>query len=173
MLHLEEMAALHPIRLRSEGFEMSSVDELRLMVENLSFRKHQFSNAERQLIEFADLYRKLDPSRADQLRSFFDSKDRLGLFRTAASLFRRYFPDAVEAQKTRLFQCLFATYSFDNLGFGYDSVLDIIDISSLLEDQDSLLAKETWLPFKGLTTNQIAASNLENHLLGDTIAPAS
>ena len=58
-------------------------------------------------------------------------------------------------------------YSFDNLGFGYDSVLDIIDISTLLRDDDERLAKEAWLPFKDLKTNKTAQKNLKNKLFGD------
>lgn len=61
----------------------------------------------------------------------------------------------------------FAMYSFDNLGYGYDSVLDIIDISTLLRDDDERLAKEAWLPFKDLTTNKTAQKNLKNKLFGD------
>jgi hypothetical protein len=150
---------------------MCAIEDLLLVVEELSFRKYEYSDAESQLSDFANRFVELDPNSADQLRECFDSKVRLGLFRTASSLFRHSFPTALGVQKARLLRIVFAMYSFDNLNFGYDSVLDVIDISKLLQDQERCLAKEAWLPFKKLTTNKIAQGNLENHLFGEIILP--
>ncbi len=150
---------------------MCTINGLQLLVETFKFAKQGYSSAEEQLIEFANLYAKLDPGSADQLRASIDSKVRLGLFGTASSLFQHSFPKAAETQRVRLLRIVFAMYSFDNLGFGYDSVRHIIDISKFIREEHELLAKKAWLPFRELTTNQIARNNLENHIFGGIQPP--
>ncbi len=145
---------------------MTDINTVYDIVNSIKFEYKDYLGAELQLLEFADNYAKLSPEEAEELRSVFDSKQRLGLFATSTSLFRKCFTEADAAQKDRLCKIFFALYSFDNLDFGYDSLLHVMSVADQIKAHRDL-AKKHWNQFKVLTSRSNAIGNLENKLFFD------
>lgn len=142
---------------------MSRIDAAYDIVTNFQFKANDYSEAGVQFLRFSEEFVQLNASEADTLRSVFDSKDRFTLFGIAASVFRERIEDSEKRQKSNLCRIFFALYSFDNLEFGYDSLLYLEENSGKFKKIQEL-AKESWLPFKALTTNELAWKNLENKI---------
>ena len=142
---------------------MTKVEELFELMGGLTFEKHGYAEAERQLTAFAGLYVALSPEEVRMLRGKVDGKKRLGLFQIASSIVMRLFHAAEIEQKRRLFNIMFATYSFDNLGFGYDTLIYLNGLVPLIRS-DIQLARECWPPFKALSDDSRAINNLETTL---------
>jgi hypothetical protein len=147
----------HPIKV---CLQMDKIVEIFDVIDKFHFTKGGYAEAEDHLLKFADCYAELNAEEAEFLRSQFDEKDRLGWFRVASSLFRHSFPKAGTEQKNKLCKIFFALYSFDNLEFGYDSIMDVISISSLIKPHIGM-AKKNWGVYRRLTSNSLARNNLE------------
>lgn len=144
---------------------MAEINTTRDIVNKFDFRKDDYFGAEEQLARFADSYSKLNAEEADCLRSDFQAKDRLKWLRIASTLFCKFFSDAGISRKNRLCKIFFALYSFDNLEFGFDSVMDVISVSDQMKNHADL-AKKNWESFSKLTSNDAARNNLENKIYG-------
>ena len=148
---------------RVRGTWMKKIENVRNIASNFKFRKGDYLDAERQLFQFAKCYAELKPEEADILRSEFDAKDRLGWFRIASTLFSKEFPDADFSRKDRLCMFFFSMYSFDNLDFGYDGLMDTIYISHQMKC-NLCLARKHWDQFSRLTGSNAARRNLESKI---------
>ena len=147
---------------------MTLIDDVGTIAESFEFKKGDYLGAEEQLSKFAENYLELSAAEADQLRCGFDAKERLGLLGAATSVFQKSFLSAEILRKDKLCMILFACYSFDNMEFGCDSLRHIMPVLGDLEDYQEL-AHKNWLPFRRLTSNEIARKNLENRLFSDYI----
>ena len=142
---------------------MNQIDKVRDIVENFEFTKGDYQGAEEQLYDFAECYAQLSIDEADELRCSFDARQRHSWLRVASTLFTKEFDEADMLRKDRLCKIFFALYSFDNLEFGYDSVMDIISISDQMKGHVEM-AQKNWVIFSKITTRDTARNNLENKL---------
>ncbi len=142
---------------------MTDINKTQDIVAGFVFKKGDYLGAEEQLLIFADSYAKLTVEEADILRSKFKAKDRLGWLRIASTLFCKLFYDADILHKDKLCKIFFALYSFENLDFGFDSVIDVISVSEKLKSYTEL-ARKNWDLFSKLTSNDMARNNLENNI---------
>lgn len=140
---------------------MNDVDNIQDIVASFTFKRGDYLSAEEQLLRFADSYAKLSVEEADILRSKFKAKDRLGWLRVASTLFCKFFSGADALRKDKLCKIFFALYSFENLDFGFDGLMDVISISEELKSHKEL-ARKNWDFFSKLTSNEMAINNLEN-----------
>lgn len=142
---------------------MEKIADLRDIVLSFDFKKGDYRSAEQQLARFAELYAKLNLNDAELLRSEFDAKTRLGWLRIASSLIEKSFADADSTKKEDLCRIFFAMYSFQNLDFGYDGVLDVIALAEKFKGNQEI-SKKAWAPFRENMSREIAIKNLENKL---------
>lgn len=142
---------------------MSNISKLQAIVNGFNFKKGDYVGAEDQLSRFAESYAQLSLEDAELLRSEFDSKDRLGWLRIASTLFVKGFADADSMEKEKLCRIFFALYSFENLEFGFDGVMDVISVSDQMKGHAGM-AKRNWKQFSELTSNDAAKNNLENKI---------
>ena len=142
---------------------MSTVSKLQDIVNNFDFKKGDYAGAKEQLSKFAEVYALLDAEDAELLRGKFCAKDRLGWLRIASALFNKSFADANLLQKEELCRIFFALYSFENLDFGFDGVMDVISVSDQMKDYADI-AKRSWNQFSKLTSSDIAINNIENKI---------
>ncbi len=140
---------------------MTKVSVVENIVDRFSFAKGDYAGAESQLLKFAENYVQLSRSEAETVRCRYDSKMRLGWFRIAASLFEKLFADASHEQQQNLLKIFFALYSFENLGFGYDALMNVIKVSDQIKESDQDVIA-LWADYKTLTSNILAVDNLEN-----------
>jgi hypothetical protein len=140
---------------------MSNISKLQAIVNGFNFKKGDYVGAEDQLSRFAEIYAQLSLEEAELLRGEFDSKDRLGWLRIASTLFVKGFADADSMEKEKLCRIFFALYSFENLEFGFDGVMDVISVSDQMKGHAGM-AKRNWKQFSELTSNDAAKNNLEN-----------
>ncbi len=145
---------------------MSDLSKLRNIVHGFSFNKGDYVGAEDQLSMFAESYSQLSAEEAELLRREFVSKDRLGWLRVASTLFVNCFEDASRIEKERLCRIFFALYSFENLEFGYDGVMDVISVSDQMKGHAGM-ARKNWEQFSDLTSSEAAKKNLENKIFCD------
>lgn len=141
---------------------MSKLDEAFDIITSFRIKHHDQFDITDQALDFANCYISLSLNEASTLRDCFDAKEKLSKFRLMARNFQDRFEDADLTEKSELLTSLFALYSFDNLEFGYDSVLNLIDISDLVTNFQTL-AKKQWKPFN-LLTSSLASANLANKL---------
>jgi len=130
--------------------------EFDLKNSSLSERNDQF-------LRFSRVYARLNPEEASVLRASFDAKDRLAFFHSAASLLLQEFSGASKERKFDLLKIFFSLYSFENLEFGFDGVLDVIAVSEKVHDFQEI-SKKAWEPFREITSNITARKNLESKL---------
>ncbi len=142
---------------------MSKIFELQDIVNGFNFKKGDYVGAEDQLSKFAEGYAQLSAEEAELLRGEFFAKDRLGWLRIASTLFIKGFSDADSMEKEKLCRIFFALYSFENLEFGFDGVMDVISVSDQMKDHAGM-AKRNWNQFSKLTSNDAAKNNLENKI---------
>ncbi len=142
---------------------MSNISKLQAIVNGFNFKKGDYIGAEDQLSRFAESYAQLSLDEAELLRGAFDSKDRLGWLRIASTLFVKGFADADSMEKEKLCRIFFALYSFENLEFGFDGVMDVISVSDQMKGHAGM-AKRNWKQFSELTSNDAAKNNLENKI---------
>lgn len=142
---------------------MSQLNAAYDVINVVDFRRDGVDTLIEKLSAFADCYKKLSADDAKILRSGFDSKYKLGAFQSATALLQIKFGKFGSTSDRTLLEIFFALYSFDNLEFGYDSVISVIDASIILKGHE-VLAKAIWLPFSVLTDNETAKRNLENKL---------
>jgi hypothetical protein len=142
---------------------MDEYSNLLDIVDKFRFHKGDYVGAEKQLSVFTENYSKLSANKAELLRKRFDAKDRLGWLRIASTLFTKSFSDADPFRKEKLCKIFFALYSFENLEFGFDGVMDIDAVSDQLKDSSEIAIK-CWAQFEALTSNDIARKNLENRI---------
>lgn len=124
---------------------MKHIDQTIEIIKNFTFKKHDYIGAKEQLSQFSDSYAKLNLQEANDLRSIFKAKDRFGWLCVASTVFLELFPDANTLLKEELTKIFFAFYSFDNLDFGYDSVLYVIEVKKCVIEQHQTFAKKTGL----------------------------
>lgn len=142
---------------------MSNFSKLQTIVNGFDFKKGDYVGAKDQLSMFAEIYAQISFDEAELLRGEFDSKDRLGWLRMASTLFIKEFADADPMEKEKLCRIFFAFYSFENLEFGFDGVMDVISVSDQMKGHAGM-AKRNWKKFSGLTSNDTAKKNLENKI---------
>ena len=142
---------------------MTNISKLQDIINSFSFKKGDYVGAEDQLSRFAESYAQLSLEEAELLRGEFDSKDRLGWLRIASTLFVKGFADANSMEKEKLCRIFFALYSFENLEFGFDGVMDVISVSDQMKDHAGM-AERNWSQFGKLTSNNAAKNNLENKI---------
>lgn len=142
---------------------MSGVSKLQGIVNGFDFKKGDYLGAEEQLSKFAEGYALLSAEDAELLRGKFCAKDRLGWLRIASTLFTKGFNDANSLQKEKLCRIFFALYSFENLEFGFDGVMDVISVSDQMK-RHAGMAKRNWDQFSKLTSSDAARNNLENKI---------
>ena len=135
---------------------MSDVLELLDIVERFPFAKGDYVGAEEQLSKFAENYALLSAEDAELLRGEFSAKDRLGWLRIASSLFMKVFAEADPMRKEKLCRIFFALYSFENLEFGFDGVMDVISVAGEINDHVDM-AKRSWEIFSDLTSNDLSS----------------
>lgn len=146
---------------------MTGINNTHDIVANFSFKKGDYFGAEEQLSKFADSYARLTAEESEILRSKFPAKDRLGWLRVASTLFCKFFSDADASHKDRLCKIFFALYSFENLDFGFDGLMDVISISEQVKNHADI-ARKNWNSFSDLTSNEMAKKNLENKVFFST-----
>ncbi len=144
---------------------MDPVEKLTDLAHSFVFEKGDYEGVKVQFLKFTENYSKLNIEEADRLRDSFDAKIRLGWFGVSTRLFLHSIIDANATQKDELCMILFAFYSFDNLDFGYDSLLDLARVSNAL-NANNAIAKKNWPIFKKLTSRKIAIDNLESNVFG-------
>ena len=137
------------------------ISTLQGIVDDFQFSKGNYAGAERQLSAFAECYSHLSPSQAQSLREMYSAKERLGWFKVGVSLVNKLFDDAPAQQKQDLLKIFFAFYSFENLDFGYDALMDVIDVSSKIKERN-IGAENLWYIYRKLTKSQVAIRNLES-----------
>lgn len=142
---------------------MSNISKLQAIINAFKFNKGDYVGAKDQLSRFSDIYAQLSLDEAELLRGEFDSKERLGWLRIASSLFVKRFADADSMEKEKLCRIFFALYSFENLEFGFDGVLDVIAVSDQMKAHAGM-ARKNWNKFSKLTSNDAAKTNLENKI---------
>jgi hypothetical protein len=140
---------------------MNIVEDLEEVVSSFTLYGRDDASNDSQLFAFAEKYANLSPKEADELRSKFDAKYRLKVFTIASLLLNKKYDQSSTSEKERLLAIFFASYSFDNLGFGYDSVRYVIDNENYVKE-DLQLSRVIWGRFKNNTTNHIAFGNIEN-----------
>jgi len=133
------------------------------IVNAFRFQKGDYDGAEKQLLLFTENYSTLSANKAELLRNQFDAKDRLGWLRLASTLFTKDFSKADPLRKEKLCRMFFALYSFENLEFGFDGVMDIDAVSDQIKAVPEIATK-CWAQFKALTSNDVAKENLETRL---------
>ena len=89
----------------------------------------------------------------------------MGWLRIASTVFSKFFDQVEVSEKDKLVKIFFALYSFENLDFGYDAVLDLITVSNKMENY-LYLAKKNWNIYSDITSNTIARENVESTLFG-------
>jgi hypothetical protein len=159
--------AAHKIK---EKLKMKHIDQTIEIVKNFTFKKHDYIGAKEQLSQFSDSYARLNLEEANYLRSIFKAKDRFGWLCVASTVFLELFPDANTLLKEELTKIFFAVYSFDNLDFGYDSVLYVIEVKKCMIEQRKTLVKN-WALYAGITSSITAKDNLEGHLFAALSCP--
>ena len=142
---------------------MDPIEKLTDLTRNFAFEKGDYEGVKIQFLKFAENYSQLNIDEADRLRDSIDAKIRMGWFGVSTSLFLHSVIDANSIQKDELCLILFAFYSFDNLDFGYDSLLDLARVSNILNENNAT-AKKNWLIFKKLTRRKIDIDKLENNI---------
>lgn len=139
------------------------IDEAKNIVDNFSFSKGDYIGAKDQLEKFSQIYMQLSVEQTNNLRGSYTAKERLGWLRIATTLFDKYFNDADYADKEKLIRIFFALYSFENLEFGFDGIMDLISVSDQMKN-DIDLAKQNWSYFRELTSSVDAKNNLEKKI---------
>ena len=144
---------------------MSKISKLQDIINNFNFKKGDYVGVEDQLSKFTESYALLSAEEAELLRGEFAAKNRLGWLRIASTLFIKRFSGADSMEKEKLCRIFFALYSFENLEFGFDGVMDVISVSDQMKGHTDM-AKRNWKYFSELTSNNAAKNNLNNKIFG-------
>jgi hypothetical protein len=142
---------------------MEKIIELKNLIYGFNFVKGDYEAAACQLLQFSRLYEQSNISDAEKLREEFDPKKRLGWLATASSVLCKRYLSAEAREREGLVKIFFAAYSFDNMGFGYDSVVLLTHCKAELQN-DIAKSKKIWCSFEPITTNTIAVKNLRNKI---------
>ncbi|MCB1961416.1 MAG: hypothetical protein KDE68_12985 [Rhodocyclaceae bacterium] len=142
---------------------MSTISKLQDIVNGFDFKKGDYAGAEAQLLNFTENYAQLGVDEIELLRGKFPAKDRLGWLRVASTVFVKEFAGADSVKQEKLCRIFFALYSFENLDFGFDGVMDVISVSDQMKKNVSI-AKKNWEKFRNLTASDVARKNLENKI---------
>lgn len=145
---------------------MSNLDKAFDAINNIDLRSNDITKILNQLIFFSSLFAELTKSEVDILRSSYDAKFKLDIFSLSSIVFHSFFIESNLNRKKELLIMLYTLYCFDNLDFGYDSVLRLISTADLIKN-DVELAKELWLPFENITC-ELARENLKNKFFVDS-----
>ena len=140
---------------------MELVEKLAGMARNFVIEKGDYEGVKVQFLKFSEIYSQLNKHEADRLRDLFDPKIRHGWFKVTTSLFSNCFINVDSLQKDDLCGILFAFYSFDNLDFGYDSLLDLDSVANMFSENSTIVNKN-WNVFKKLTSRKVARDNMQS-----------
>ncbi|NVJ92768.1 MAG: hypothetical protein HWE34_13990 [Methylocystaceae bacterium] len=122
---------------------MSYIETAYDIVTNDDFWKCSDQDRLIKALAFHDALSRLSKVDADLLRSCVDSKDRLSYFSQVSVWFAINFPEAHKEVQERWLCVLLAFYAFDNMGFGYDTLLHIDAVLPHLRTQ-SYLTRNAW-----------------------------
>lgn len=143
--------------------EMTQSIDIKKFASNPQFNEGDYIDAEKKMYSFYEKYSNITKEEALEIRNSIDPKYRAKLFRIASSILKKLYEKSNELEKERLIKIFFASFSFDNLNFSYNSIHEINKCTSFLKE-DITLSRKIWEGFKPKTSNKTAIETIEKKI---------